>query len=86
MKTILKPANVEKIRQFAKGDNAIFQGSKLVALDRLIRLKSEQISGLSGVERVLEFSTGEYVGIKRTGASKNFFPCVIKVYYLIETT
>ena len=84
MKTILKHANVQKIRQFAKGDNSIFQGSKLVALDRLIRLKSEQIMGLSGVERVLEFSAGEYVGIKRTSPSENFFPCVIKVYYLIN--
>ena len=86
MKTILKPANVQKIRQFAKGDNSIFQGSKLVALDRLIRLKSEQITGISGVERVLEFSPGEYVGMKRTGPSENFFPCAIKVHYLIETT
>ena len=83
---ILKPANVEKIRQFAKGNNDIFQGSKLVALDRLIRLKSEQITGLSGVERVLEFSPGEYVCIKRTSPSENFFPCVIKVHYLIKTT
>ena len=57
-----------------------------VALDRLIRLKSEQITGLSDVERVFEFSRGEYVGMKRTGPSKNFYPCVIKVYYLIETT
>ena len=85
MKTILKPANVEKIRQFAKGDNDIFQGSKLVALDRLIRLKSEQITGLGGVESVLEFSPGEYVGMKRTSPSENFFPCAIKVHYLIET-
>ena len=84
MKTILKPANVEKIRQFAKGDNSVFQGSKLVALDRLIRLKSEQITGIQGIEKVLEFSPGEYVGIKRTSPGKNFFPCAIKVHYLMQ--
>lgn len=84
MKTILKPANVAKIRQFAKGDNGIFQGSKLVALDKLIRLKSEQITGLPGVDNVLEFSPGEYVGIKRTSPGKSFFPCAIKVNYLMQ--
>ena len=58
MKTILKHQTSKNPTVCKKEIIAFFQGSKLVALDRLIRLKSEQIMGLSGVERVLEFFRG----------------------------
>lgn len=84
MKANLKPANVAKIRDFAKGDNSQFSGSKLKSLYNLIQTKNEPIEGLKNVDKCLEFSQGEYIAIERTGYTPNFFPCAIRVHYLCK--
>ena len=84
MNVNLKPANVAKIRDFAKGDNSHFEGSKLKALYNLIQLKNDTVDGIKNVNKCLEFSTGEYVAIERTGATENFFPCAVRVHYLVK--
>lgn len=84
MNVNLKPANVAKIRDFAKGDNSHFHGSKLKALYNLIQSKNDVIEGIKNVNKCLEFSTGEYVAIERTGPTKNFFPCAVCVHYLVK--
>lgn len=80
----LKPANVTKIRDFAKGDNSYFQGLKLNALYNLIQSKNDTVEGLKNVNKFLEFSDGEYVAIERIGRTENFYPCSIKVHYLVK--
>ena len=84
----LKPKNRWLINQFAKGDTAKIQSTKLRALYRLIQLHGEPIEAegvLNGI-MALEFAPNEYVAIRHTPVKKDeFYPCkIVKVH--LETS
>ena len=86
MKTNIKTTNVEKILQFANGDNFAMSGMKLKALYTLIQKKGEPIesdSNLNGLQ-CLKIGIGQYVAIDRVRFAKSFFPCKITTHLLSE--
>lgn len=79
--TNIKEQNYHMIKDFVQFHNRPeMQGIKLFALYTLIQKKGEQIE--SNDERfnnikALRISKEEYIAIKRTGSTNNFYPCAL---------
>ena len=87
MKTNISESNKWAIHDFAVLNNRErIQGGKLKALHKLIQSKGEIVETSSDHrlkdQKVLEYDKGSYIGLKRTGFGKGFFPCKIDIITL----
>lgn len=84
MKTYLKPSNLWAIHDaFLLNQDDRVQGSKLIALHKLIHKKGE-IVNISGQQiKALRIEEKTFIAMKVTHVKKDsFFPCMIKKHHL----
>ena len=83
----IKPRNMWAIKDFAHSRTGDIEGSRLIALYKLIQKRGEPIKSndprFDGV-KALCFSEGEHIAMKRTGPTDKFYPCAIKTILLTE--
>lgn len=68
---------------FLLNDDKRVQGTKLIALDKLIQSKGEFLNLPDKQIKGLEISKGTFIAMEVTRVKKDsFFPCKIKKYHL----
>lgn len=87
MKVKIKEANMWAIRDFSLlQDFGRIQGTKLMALDKLIQTKGEVIFADSDNElnekKCLEFAPGQFIALEVEHFGESFFPCKTKIHHL----